>query len=164
MRASSATEPAPIFCMTWALWNFTVRSAMPRSPAICLFNRPATTPSSTSRSRLDSRSSLVRTEVSTSLRSRADTPRANARRMAAIRSAGGAGFCEEIDRPGLHGLDAARDVAMRRQEHDGHVGSGACQGELQVEAGHARHLMSSGLLCRHEYVPWATMVLEWVER
>ncbi len=43
MRASSASDRAPIFSMTRARWTLMVFSTVPRSPAICLFNFPATT-------------------------------------------------------------------------------------------------------------------------
>src|SRR5947207_8916365 len=50
-RANSATDCTPIFAITWARCILTVALVMPRSPAICLFNLPETTCSSTSRSR-----------------------------------------------------------------------------------------------------------------
>src|SRR5437016_5522129 len=50
-RANSATDCTFIFAITWARCILTVASVMPRSPAICLFNLPETTCSSTSRSR-----------------------------------------------------------------------------------------------------------------
>lgn len=40
---SSASEPALIFRIMLLRWTFTVASAMPMSPAICLFNRPVAT-------------------------------------------------------------------------------------------------------------------------
>ena len=51
-RANSATDCTFIFAITWARCILTVASVTPRSSATCLFNCPAATCSSTSRSRV----------------------------------------------------------------------------------------------------------------
>src|SRR5262245_19997295 len=46
---------------------------------------------------------------------------------------------EELDRSGLHGLDAHRDVAVAGDEDDGRVNVGLGQLSLKVEAAQLRH-------------------------
>ena len=46
---------------------------------------------------------------------------------------------EEIDRPGLHGLHARRDIPVAADEDDRNGIASALQGVLQLEPGHLRH-------------------------
>ena len=51
MFTSAGRESAFIFLITWPRWALTVISLIPSSPATCLFRRPETTSTMTSRSR-----------------------------------------------------------------------------------------------------------------
>ena len=51
MMTSAGSESAFIFRITWPRCALTVISLMPSSPPTCLFRRPETTSSMTSRSR-----------------------------------------------------------------------------------------------------------------
>ena len=99
MRASSASDRAPIFSMTRARWTLMVFSTVPRSPAICLFNFPATTWSSTSRSRGVSVASRSRTSAMSRCARRATLSVSTASPTAASRSSSFTGLERKFSAP-----------------------------------------------------------------
>src|SRR5258705_10266828 len=79
MRTRSATVRRPSFSIIRLRWTLMVFSTVPRSPAICLLSRPATTWVSTCRSRGVKVLSFARTNSSSERRRRTSASHSSAR-------------------------------------------------------------------------------------
>jgi catechol 2,3-dioxygenase-like lactoylglutathione lyase family enzyme len=98
-RTRSATVRTPSFFIIWPRWNLIVFSTVPRSPAICLFSRPATICESTSSSRGVRLSILDFTAANSVLASRDWVSTCSAREIAANKSFLRTGFVRKSTAP-----------------------------------------------------------------
>ena len=139
MRTRSATVRTPSFSIIRLRWTLMVFSTVPRSPAICLLSRPATTCVSTSRSRgvkvtifawIDANSASNLPRLGILLFGARD-----GRQQVLVADRLG----QEIDGARLHGAHARRNVALAGDENDRPVRSLGRQRLLQLEAVETGH-------------------------
>ena len=140
MRTRSATVRMPSFSIIRLRWTLMVFSTVPRSPAICLLSRPATTCVSTSRSRGVRVADLRLDRFHFGMKPA---------RLGVPGFSTGYGFeqilvlyglGQEIDRAGLHGAHAGRNVAFAGDEHDGTmIAAGGGQHALKLQTIKTRH-------------------------
>ena len=121
MLTSSASEAAAIFRITLPRWALTVISEIPRSAAICLFSKPATTSSSTSRSRGAQRCMAIVEDAHRRLLSQRMTAAIQGAAHGAQDRRGADGLGQKINGTRLHGAHRHADIAMIRHEDDGRL-------------------------------------------
>ena len=140
----SAKEEAAILPITLARCTFTVRSAAPRSAAICLFSCPATTASKTCRSRALSEYRNGR-EASPA---RSGRDRARACSLDGVLDRGEQGLAlhglgEEVRGPGFHRAHARGHVGTPGEENHGQRERRTCSAPLASPGRSARACCTS---------------------
>ena len=161
-RANSATDCTFIFAITWARCILTVASVMPRSPAICLFNLPETTCSSTSRSRGVSESRRARISESLACSRRATVSLSIAARTAVSRSLSFTGLERKSNAPLFHRLHTLRNITVAGEKNNRQDAAFFGERSLKLEAVEVRHshikheASGRGWICTAQEIPWVT--------